>query len=388
MFILEKPYVSEYLKRTVIDSGAPVLDTPAAREALAGSGVDLLGNKQFAALAAAPGARVYSNSENATAFIASGLNGSALPKMVARCKDKLIFRERLRDLYPDFAFQGVALAELDALDPASLPLPCILKPAVGFFSLGVHVIETAADWESAKACVKRDAQAATSQYPEAVLDTGRFIIEAVVPGEEFAVDVYFDGDGKAVVLNILGHMFASGKDVSDRVYFTSPRLISEKLAPFTNALQALGERMEFSNFPAHVELREDANGHVAFIEANPMRFAGWCVTDLAQHAYGVNPYMYFLENKRPDWDAILPERKGKVYGVVVADLPADMDRTTIASVDYQAFKDHFAKPLELRPMDYQAYNVFAFLFAEASEGDMADLTSILTDDLMRFLRFK
>lgn len=388
MFILERPYISDYLKRTVIDSGAPVLDTPAAREALAGSGVDLLGNKQFAALAAAPGARVYSNSENATAFIASGLNGSALPGMVARCKDKLVFRQRLADLYPDFAFRGVALDGLDAVDPADLPLPCVLKPAVGFFSLGVHVIETASDWEHAKAQVKRDAAAAGRQYPAEVLDTGRFIIEAVVPGEEYAVDVYFDDNGKAVVLNILGHMFASGKDVSDRVYFTSPSLIQEKLAPFTNALQALGERMEFSNFPAHVELREDENGHVAFIEANPMRFAGWCVTDLAHHAYGVNPYMYFLENKRPDWDAILPERKGKVYGVVVADLPADMDRTTIAAVDYEAFKAHFAKPLELRPVDYKAYNVFAFLFAEAAEGDMADLTSILPDDLMRFLQFK
>jgi len=106
------------------------------------------------------------------------------------------------------------------------------------------------------------------------------------------------------------------------------------------------------------------------------------------HAYGVNPYTYFMENKRPDWDSILPQREGKVYGVVVADLPASMDRSTIQAVDYEAFKAHFAKPLELRPVDYKAYNVFAFLFAEAAEGDMADLTSILPDDLLRFLRFK
>lgn len=54
-----------------------------------------------------------------------------------------------------------------------------------------------------------------------VLDTGKFIIEENIEGEEFAVDAYFNSKEKPVILNILKHIFSSENDVSDRVYFTS-----------------------------------------------------------------------------------------------------------------------------------------------------------------------
>ena len=74
MFILEEPYVSDLLAATVAAMGLPVLDTPMARRRLSGSyAVPLSSDDEFAAAASRPGARLYSNSENAIGWIAEHL---------------------------------------------------------------------------------------------------------------------------------------------------------------------------------------------------------------------------------------------------------------------------------------------------------------------------
>jgi hypothetical protein len=117
-----------------------------------------------------------------------------------------------------------------------------------------------------------------------------------------------------------------------------------------------------------------------------MRFAGWCVADITSRAWGFNPYGCYLDDRQPDWDAILPEREGRVWGLVVADLPPDLDRRAVAAVDYEAFAARFARPLELRPVDWKRYGVFAFLFTETRREDMDELRAMLGSDLKEFLR--
>jgi len=388
MFVLEEPYVSDLLRRSVQDSGVPVLDNATARAALGGPD-GLTASGEFARLASRPGARLYSNSENAIQWFEDNLAGSGLPDTIALFKDKYRFRELIRDMYPDFAFQGVTLDGpqdgLDSVDPASLPKPFIIKPAVGFFSLGVRKVLDDAQWPAIKDDIRAQVRSVQGMYPSQVLGLERFVIEQSVEGEEFAVDLYFDERGEPVIVNILGHLFASESDVSDRVYITSGTIIRRWERPFAEVLGQVGRRAGLKGgFPMHAELRVDANGNIGFIEINPMRFAGWCCTDLAWFAYGVNPYRCYLDGCRPDWDAILAERQGKAYAIVVADIAPDVDRHAIASVDYEAFKARFSKPLELRPVDWARYGVFAFLFAEAPEHDLSELHAILGNDLKEF----
>ncbi len=386
MFILDAPYVSDYLKQTVADSRRPVLDTNVCRGFLDGVDCTLCTPDEFARLCKETGdCRVYSNSENAIDWIAAHLRGTELPKTIENFKDKARFRELLRALHPDFFFQEVALDSLDTVDVTQLPTPFIIKPAVGFFSLGVHRVDSNADWPPVKDAIRREAAEFHRQYPAQVLHADRFIIEACIPGEEFAVDVYWDENGDPVVLNILAHLFASAKDVSDRVYYTSPTIIERWLQPFTEYLAKMGKRAGLRNFPAHVELRTDEEGNIAPIEANPLRFAGWCVADMAQHAYGFNPYLYYLENKRPDWESILPPRRGKVFALVVADIAGHIDRSNIANIDYDAFTARFSKVLELRPVDWKKYSAFAFLFAEGREDNLEEFKAILGSDLTEFM---
>ncbi|WP_244963651.1 ATP-grasp domain-containing protein [Oceanidesulfovibrio marinus] len=387
MFILDDPYVSDFLKQTVLSRKGAVLDNAKARVSLndEASDVRLLDDEEFAAEARkAP--RIYANSENAIGWIAANLADTKLPAMIDVFKDKVAFRDLIAPLYPDYFYKGVAYDDLDDVDPEELFYPCVVKPAVGFFSLGVHRVESAADWKPIVQKIRDEVERIRQYYPPEVLDVDRFVIEQCIEGEEFAVDAFYDGDGNVVIVNILGHLFASADDVSDRVYITSPSIIERWREPFTEFLAELGRRANLADFPVHVEMRVDENGHIAPIEVNPMRFAGWCVTDLAYHAYGVNPYACYLDGAAPDWERILPQREGNVYAVVVADIAPDVDCASIVQVNYEEFKNRFSTPLELRPVDYKRYGVFAFLFAQAREDDLSELHAILGSDLKEFMK--
>ena len=137
MFILEEPYVSDLLAATVGELGLPVLDTPMARARLSGGAAALiLDDAAFSAAARRPGTRLYSNSENAIGWIAGHLGDTDLPRHIDAFKDKVAFRRIVADLYPDYRFFGMELSELRTFDPTRLRAPFIVKPAVGFFSMG------------------------------------------------------------------------------------------------------------------------------------------------------------------------------------------------------------------------------------------------------------
>jgi len=386
MFILEDPYISRRLALAVAGSGAPVLDTAAARTAL-GRRFELLSDDDFAQRYlenARP--RLYANSENAIGWIAEHLPGTPLAESVALLKDKVRFRDLIVDLYPGYRYAGLTLEELGGFDPASMRAPFVVKPAVGFFSMGVHVVDSIDEWPAVLASLRGEVSAFASLYPDTVIGVDRFIVEEAIEGEEFAVDAYFDSEGAPVVLNVLGHLFASSDDVSDRVYITSAELIERWVEPFTMFLAEVGRRAGLREFPVHAELRVDANGRIAPIEINPMRFAGWCVTDIAFHAYGIDPYDSFMGGLVPNWAEILEDRRGSTFGVVVADIPNSVDRAAIESVDYEALERQFSLPIEVRRVDFRRYPVLGFVFAEVPSDDLRELRAMLGADLTAYVR--
>ncbi|MCG2807613.1 MAG: ATP-grasp domain-containing protein [Coriobacteriia bacterium] len=386
MFILEAPYVSDLLARTVAASGLPVLDTPTAREALASAGTPLFDDDAFAAaFASRADARLYSNSENAIGWIAEHLASTALPGRIDVFKDKVCFRRLVADLYPEYGFADLCLADLRSFDPTTLTAPFVIKPAVGFFSMGVHVVESPQDWLETVALIEREVESFARVYPDQVLGLDRFIAEEVIDGEEFAVDAYFDSAGEVTIVNIYGHLFASADDVSDRVYYTSIELIERYREPFAEFLAEVGRRAELTDFPMHAEIRVDAAGNIAPIEINPMRFGGWCATDLAYFAYGINPYTTYMDGISPDWTRIAEECRGKLTALVVADLPSSVELSAIESVDYDAFAANFSRVLEMRPTDFNHYPVFAFTFVEVPADDLSELDVILGADLTSYV---
>ena len=348
MFILDEPYMSDLLATTVAPLGLPVLDTRMARRRLRGPpAVPLLSDDVFAAAASRPGARLSSSSENAIGWIAEHLAHSDLPRKIALFKDKVAFRDLVADLYPDYRCVCLPLSGLRAFDPSRLRAPFIVKPAVGFFSLGVHVVESAQAWPAVAAGVAHEVQALAAIYPPQVLGLDRFVVEDVIQGEEYAIDACFDADGAPMIVDIYAHLFCSAGDVSDRVYLTSAETVSRLAPPAMELLEEVGRRAGLADFPVQAELRVDSAGRVAPIEINPMRFGGWCATDLASFAYGVNPYRCYLLGERPDWARIDAETAGRDTALIVSDLPSCLDLAAIESVAYERFAGRFSKVLEL-----------------------------------------
>ncbi len=385
MFILDKPYVSSMLRETLANNRYPVLDNAMARSEAAPV-LNLVEPAAFARMVLErESPRIYTNSENCIDWIAANLGVTRLPRQIDMFKDKVAFRDLVRELYPDFRYRGITLAELPDVAAEDLPYPLVLKPAIGFFSLGVHVVRDPDEWRRAVQTVHRDVDAISRQYPRQVLNTERFIVEQCIQGREFAVDVFFNATGKAVIVNIIEHLFASAKDVSDRVYVTSSAIMRQWLPRMGSLLEEIGRLAGLRNFPAHVELRVDGDDRLRFIEVNPMRFAGWCVADMAIHAFGVNPYDCYMNDAAPDWGSILDRHDGRTVGVVVADIPAHIDRTRIASVAYDRFQARFKKPLELRRIDHTEYPVFAFLFAESTDPALQEFQDVLQADLGAYI---
>jgi len=319
MRIMDKPYVSELLIESMANFDIPVLKNSVSKEKAKTSNINLVEDEHFKAKYNGD-ALLYTNSENAIGWICDNLGEYNIVEKINMLKDKAEFRRIIKGIYPDFFFNEVSQRELDGIDIETMKKPFIIKPAVGFFSMGVYRISNNADWTIAKEEIKQSMEEVETLYPKQVIDGTRFIIEEYIEGEEFAIDAYYNAEGEAVVLNILKHDFSSEADVSDRVYYTSKEIIEENLDRFSDLLNQLNQTLNLKNFPMHIEVRANGNAIVP-IEINPMRFAGWCTTDIAHFAYGVNVYKYYFEKQKPDWEMILKDKAEKLYSIIVLDMP-------------------------------------------------------------------
>ena len=387
MILLDKPFVSDFVKETIRANALPVVKTDMAETFGFSSEPYLLDEATAIRQAAsADDLMIYTTSENAIGWIAQNLAFTELPEKIDQFKNKAKFRTLVASLHPDFYFKEVALEELERLSLDAIPMPFVIKPSVGFFSMGVYIVSDAGGWEQTKRSIHAEMAVVKDLYPPEVLDSTAFVIEQYIEGEEYAIDAYFDADGEPVILNILKHVFSSSDDVSDRVYLSSKDIIESNLEPFTAYLQKIGALTQIRNFPVHVEIRRDSAGFMLPIEINPMRFGGWCTTaDMTYFAYGFNPYLFYFSQQRPDWDEILKDKDGKLYSVIVLDNSTGVDGSRIAAFDYDRVLSKFERPLDLRKIDYREYPVFGFLFAETRKENFSEIDAILKSDLTEFI---
>ncbi|MFN2342291.1 MAG: ATP-grasp domain-containing protein [Desulfonatronovibrio sp.] len=386
MFLADKPYISDFFKKTVREHKIPVVGTEAAKGLNLLPGTIIIAEKEAADLVRrSRDLRIYSSSENSLGWISEHLQETPLPQKIRQFKDKLWFRELTREIFPDFYFRGISAADLEDLHVEELPMPFIIKPAVGFFSMGVYRVDTPREWLKTVKEIRTEIKKVQGIYPREVLDAERFLIEQCITGEEFAVDAYYDFAGDPVILSIFKHIFSSDADVSDRVYTTSKSIIQSNLREFTDFAAKIGKATGVKNFPVHMELRRQMDGQILPIEVNPLRFGGWCTTpDMTFQAWGFNPYIYYYEQKKPDWEEVLQGKEGKMFSIIVLDNSTGINGKDILQFDYDRLLAGFEKPLELRKIDYVRYPVFGFLFAETREENFDELKYILNSDLKEF----
>jgi hypothetical protein len=372
---------------TVRDNDIPVVGTDIAKELDLYQGTIIVSEAEAVKMAQeSDNLSLYTTSENSIGWIAKHLSFSDYPEKIDLFKNKHKFRELTKSMFPDFYFKAVKVEDLTDIQISQLPLPLIIKPATGFMSEGVHKVTNSAEWKGTINLIMEEIDQRKDIYPAEVVDTSLFIIEGCIKGEEFAVDAYYDLNGEAVILSILKHTFSSAADVGDRVYTSSKKIIENNLEEFTQFAANIGKLGRLKNFPVHIEFRRGNDGALFPIEVNPMRFGGWCTTaDLTFMAYGLNPYLYYYSQIKPNWPEILKDKEGKLFSIIILDNSTGIEVDKISSFDYRKLLSKFENPLELRKIDYQEYPVFGFLFTETSEDNVIELKRILDSDLREFV---
>jgi hypothetical protein len=387
MILIDQPFASDFLIKTIKENNFQIIETSIAKEMIDDCSLNWISENEaidiYKNRADFP---IYTNSENAIGWIEKNLPFSELPAKIQLFKNKIAFRELIKDAFPNYFFKGVKFEDLKTITEASIQFPLIIKPAVGFFSLAVYKMDNWEEWASTQPKIKTEIDSFKKMYPKEVVDATSFILEAYIEGEEHAIDCYFNEKGEVVILNILHHIFSSDKDVSDRVYSTSKEIFEMYYAEIEQFLQLIGKKADLKNFPMHVEIRIDKNKNIIPIEINPLRFGGWCTTgDISWFAFGINSYEYFLQNKKPDWKTVFNNRQTNKYNLIVLDNNSGIKESAIESFNYELLLKDFKKPLNLRKVDYKKYRVFGFLFTETSIENNTELKYILTSDLKKYI---
>lgn len=385
MFLIDKPFVSDFLIDTIRSNNYKIIATKVARELVKDDTLNWISEQEASSiLRENPEISIYSNSENALAWIDLNYGESNLSSQLRILKNKVQFREISKDLFPDFYFKQIKIDEIQRLRDDEIRFPFVIKPAVGFFSIGVYIVENEKDWLKAKN--ELQTEKLKSIFPENVLNTSTFIIEEFIQGEEYAIDYYYDSDGNAVLLNVLHHLFSSGTDTSDRVYSTSKEIIEKYKTELEVFLTKIGKALHLKNFPAHAEVRIDKQGKIIPIEINPLRFGGFCTTaDLLGVTVGFNEYECFYENKKPDWETIFKGKENKIFSVVILDNNSGLLPSDILEFKYQDLANDFEKPVLIRKLDINNYPVFGFAFIETTAINKKELMEILTSDLRKYI---
>jgi len=364
MIILENPYISDFMIATIKKNNFSVLDNEIARNYFKPD--DLLRGDDAIKCALDEG--IYSNSENSIDWVYENMKNSDIISMLEISKDKSLFRTTLKSIFPNYYFDTYTFDELKKVKYENLRFPFVLKPCVGFLSFGVYPVKNEADFKKVLEKLDSDVEKLKGVFPESVVDCSKFILEEMIDGDEYAIDAYFNKEGKAVILNIFHHPFFDENDVSDRVYYTSCEIMKKYLKPFQELLDKIGSIGNYKNFPFHLELRVNENNIIP-IELNPMRFCGWCITDIAQNVWGINVYEYFINKKKPNWDEILSNSDDNLYYFTIGDIPSSIKKDEILDIDYKKYLKNISNPLDVRKIDYKTKPVFAIVFGKTKNVD-------------------
>ena len=365
MLILEKPYVSELLIDTIVQNDWPVLNNQVIKNSEIEDGafdrIPSNSAKNFYLAQEFP--LIYSNSDIAQDWVLKNLPKSNLSDYIRLFKNKIMFRDFLKPLYPNFFYKKISIEELKTLDISKIPYPIIIKPTNGFQNIGAYCINSLTELHSIIPKLEQDILYLTKDKNFQATD---FIIEEYVEGEEFIIDAYFDRDGEAVILNIFQHPIINKSNISDRIYLTSANIIIKYLAKFSMLLRNIGPLKNIRNLPIQMKVRVKKDGSIIPIEINPMRFANWCASDIAKYSWGINVYECFLNQNMPDWNAILSEAKNQVFYYSIAEKPIGID---IKEFNYNKWLNNYSNILEVRRIDYTKNPIFALIFGIARNND-------------------
>jgi len=324
----------------------------------------------------------YVNSDDCAAHILELSNNSDLKKSINTFKDKYESRKLLKSMYPKYYFEKININNIHKYKFPDKKI--IIKPNKGFFGTGVRKIENERELKFKINESVDEVKENSKYFSDKILDKNNFIIEELIEGEEYAVDMYYDSSSKPVIINIYHHPYRDKSDTRNVLYYTNVEIMKRLIPKFEKIFSKIALKLKLQNFPLHAEFRETKNGMLIPIEVNPLRYGGFSLADLTHWAYDFNPYKYFFTNTKPDWDKIYKEKKNKHFGWILA-YNANLSFESYIP-DHNKFKNSFSKVLHYNKLDHKKYPVFATVYGETENLD--EFYKYLSVDFGKFFMLK
>ncbi|WP_440970490.1 ATP-grasp domain-containing protein [Peribacillus frigoritolerans] len=226
MIILNESIVSPILLKVLEEQQIPVLEQGQWGDTLTSEKLNIQKDTEFFK-SMEKDKRILTNSENGITLIGHFQPDSNEYIWSKLLKDKSQVRNLTKSLYPDFYFQDIDLSMISELDINQIPFPVVIKPNIGYSSVGVHKVKNEQGWDIAVNQLKADLLHSRGLYDSEVVGSQTVLIEEWIQGEEYAIDGYYNQDGEPVILNVFKRLFKDDYDTSDRIYYTSKLAIDE-----------------------------------------------------------------------------------------------------------------------------------------------------------------
>jgi CRP-like cAMP-binding protein/effector-binding domain-containing protein len=326
-----------------------------------------------------PSDKLVITSENVLDSVLRRLDDPNRAALIDALKNKHRCREMMAAHYPNFFFRKIALADL-----ADLTLPpgrkVVIKPNRGYFATAIKIVDADADLAAVTKEIETEVARNSAVFAKTVLSDADVIIEEFIEGEEYAVDMYYDGNGRPVIMNIYHHPIPDNPDYLHALYYTSKPVFDLLYDDLIAWFEELNTTLKATSFPIHAEFRLTDAGIVP-IELNPLRYGGDGLIDLAYHAFGLNPYEAYFKDFAPDWDAIWNGRERKIYTWMMGYVGTDVDVLSHRP-DIGAFQSLFSNILSDTLLNYEAHLGFSVVYSE--ETDIETVRRLVNTDFKKF----
>ncbi|MDV6167184.1 ATP-grasp domain-containing protein [Flavobacterium sp. DG1-102-2] len=295
-------------------------------------------------------------------------------KAIEVLKDKYCFRELVKDAH--YQIKKVALDELTNLN---IDRKSVVKPLKGCFGTAVKIVDSNTDMRDVYETIIAELARNGSMFGDAVLSTKDFIVEDFIDGEEYAVDMFYNSEGAACIVNIYHHPLPKHEEYLHMIYYSSRGVheaVYQKAKTFFNQLN---KQLQVTDFAMHSEFKMCGDALVP-IEINCMRYGGMGLGNLVYHSFNVDPYYYFLEGIEPDWQNIfkdIPYDYRFVY--FIAYNAAGKDKLTHYPV-VEKLRGKFTNIKLERLFDYQKQLAFGVYCLQENEENLNELLNIDFDD--------
>ena len=307
------------------------------------------------------GDKIYAPTESALEIILERSEDKTFVNAVNMLKDKHKFRELMSNMYPDFFFAKTTINELEKIN-LDRDKKYIVKPTKGFFGTAVKELNRETNiYEIAKE-IHSELAENSRYFSESVLSKNELIIEQFVEGEEYAVDMYFNENGKPEILNIYHHPLPDKNEYFHVLYYTNKDIFDKFYDRLKAIFIELNEHLNITNFPIHAEFKLE-NDALVPIEMNPLRYGGFGLADLTYHAFGFNPFSAFFENIKPNWQEIWDKRNEYHFGWVLGYNGTDIDVET-HTPDDEAYLHYLCDTIHYVEIDHKENPVFYIAYVK------------------------